>query len=337
MEKKNKKVSVVMPVFNSELFLTEAIESVLVQSFRDFELVIVNDGSTDSTQKILNGFEDKRITIINNEINLGLIYSLNRGISESNSEYIIRMDSDDISVSDRFEILVKYMDENPEVGACSSFFEFGINSNRVIKYPLSHEEIYLNFLNSCPFGHAPAILRRTVLVENNLNYDSDFIHSEDSNLWIRMLNVTCFANIPDMLYQVRLHPNSVTQKYPEQVNSSFQKSRNIHFANICTRLNEPVTILPFSNRDNYYNHIIKLEDKILKLINKNRLTKLFNEALFNKNIARLWLEIVNNPKNVSFISLIHIIKSPLIAYSHMVGLYRLILFKKWLKKHLSII
>jgi glycosyltransferase involved in cell wall biosynthesis len=326
-------VSVLMSCYNSEPYLVEAIESIINQTVKDFEFIIINDGSTDKSLEIIKSFNDDRIRIIDNKANLGLIKSLNIGISECKGEYIVRMDADDISEKNRIEILKGFMDMNPDIGACSSYFEFGINSNKIIEYPLSHEAIYLNCLNSCPFGHAPSILRRSVLLKNNLYYDERFLHSEDSNLWIRMLNLTRFANIPQMLYKVRLHQESITQKYPQQVNFSFNKSRNIHFSNISTKLNESVTVLPFPEGEIYYAHIEKFESNIFRLFDKNRVIKVFDEPLFEKCLGKLWLEIVNKAQGLTLNNLFHIIRSPLIIFSGIPYKYRLILFKKWIMKY----
>ncbi len=112
----NPKVTVLMPVYNAEKYLKTAIESILKQTFSDFELLIINDGSTDGSEEIIRSFNDKRIRLFNNEQNLGIIKTLNKGLNLAKGEYIIRMDADDISLPDRLELQVKYMEENPGIG-----------------------------------------------------------------------------------------------------------------------------------------------------------------------------------------------------------------------------
>ncbi len=326
-----KKASVLMACYNSESFLGEAVDSVLDQSFRDFEFIIVNDGSTDRSRDLLSRHNDSRVKVIDNEVNLGLISSLNIGLSTCEGEYIIRMDADDISEPQRFEKLISYMDNNPDIGACSSYFEFGIGSNNVIKYPLGHEEIFLSFLTSCPFGHAPAILRHSVLDENQLEYDPDFVHSEDSNLWVRMLNLTRFANYPEMLYRVRVHSLSITRKFHDQVNLSFCKSRNIHFTNICSTLGVPVTALPFDSTKEGFGHVLEMEKGMLGMIKRNEETGLYDADLLNKNLSDLWLETVSNIKDLPLTDFLHVVFSPLLKYRSKSFPLRLRLLKKWLK------
>jgi glycosyltransferase involved in cell wall biosynthesis len=330
-------VSVILPVYNASDFLLDSIKSILSQTYQFFELIIIDDGSVDNSLEIIQTFKDKRIKLLRNITNEGLIKVLNKGIDISSGEYILRMDADDISVPDRLEKQVSFMIKNSDVVVCGTWFEIFGKKNEIIKYPVSHEEIYLNFLLTCPIGHPTTIIRADILRKNKLYFDTAFKHSEDTNLWVRISKYGRLANIPEVLLKYRMHEEQITNKHAVEVNNSFNKTRNILFSNICAHLNESTSISPFSETDISFSHIVFMEKKILCLINKNKLTGKFNESLFGKCLGRLWLEIVNNAKYISFKNLVHILISPVISYSQMVGYYRLILFKKWMRSHLSIL
>ncbi len=135
----NSKVTILMPVYNGEKYLKEALESILNQTFTNFEFLIINDASTDNSKNIINSFNDHRIKLIENKENLGLTKSLNKGISISQSEYIARMDADDISLPKRLGIQVKFMDKHPEIGAVGTWAKIIGDKNK------KHIKTYSNF------------------------------------------------------------------------------------------------------------------------------------------------------------------------------------------------
>lgn len=179
-----KKVSVVMPTYNSELYVAVAIESVLNQSFPDFEFIIVDDGSTDRTVSIISSYKDKRIKLVRNEHNF--IKSLNTGIDMASTNYIARMDADDIMHAERLNIQYSIMKSVPSISVCSSWFTpFGkdvlkgvITSSYsgLLKYPL------LLLLERNFIVHPSVMLRKNFLDQNNLRY-SNYKYAEDYKLW----------------------------------------------------------------------------------------------------------------------------------------------------------
>ena len=129
-------VSVILPVFNGEKFLTESINSILNQSFKKFELIVINDGSTDNSYEYIKKFKDTRLSVINNDKNIGLSNSLNKGILVAKGKYIARMDQDDISLPDRLKKQVAFMDDNPGIGVCGTWLQtFGGIKKTVCKSP----------------------------------------------------------------------------------------------------------------------------------------------------------------------------------------------------------
>jgi glycosyltransferase involved in cell wall biosynthesis len=205
------KVSVVMSVYNGEKYLKESIDSILHQTFTDFEFIIINDGSTDETGKILSNYNDSRIKIIEQE-NLGLTKSLNKGIKLSKGEYIARMDADDISLPERFEKQIKFLDANPEFAAVGCWY-YLIDEDGVIikecKPSIKPYKIKKAFIYSSPIIHPSAMIRRKVLEEVNF-YDEKFKYAQDRDLWFRILKSYKLGIIPEFLFKFRYHSSSVS-------------------------------------------------------------------------------------------------------------------------------
>ena len=203
-----------MPVYNGEKYLAEAIQSILDQSFTDFELIIINDGSTDNTEKIINSFKDQRIVYIDNGKNLGLAPSFNKGIDAAQGTFIARMDADDISLPDRFAKQVSFLEGKAHIGIVGSSIiiinEYGREIMRYIR-PTSHVEIKYGSLFSTPIYH-PTTMGRAEIFKSH-HYNETFSNSEDYELWSRLLFTTSitFANIAEPLIKYRVFPQSFTQ------------------------------------------------------------------------------------------------------------------------------
>lgn len=204
------KVTVLLPVYNGGLHLKEAISSILSQDLSDFEFLIINDGSTDNSPETINSFKDPRIRVINNETNLGLIKTLNNGIDSARGDYIVRMDSDDISLRQRLRKQVSFMDANPEVGICGTWVRTFGKKRETWKYPVTHDEIKASLLFRTCFAHSSVIMRTAMLKEHGLYYDENFIYAEDFELWQRCATLFRLANIPEVLQMYRVSGSSIT-------------------------------------------------------------------------------------------------------------------------------
>lgn len=207
-------VSVIMSVYNAEKYLKLSMDSVFNQTFRDFEFIIVDDGSTDKSLDIINDYRDSRIRLFINKKNSGLVFSLNKGIEEAKGKYVARMDADDISLPERFMKQVDYMETHPEVDVCGAFIQTfddtkGIREKCRI-YPEKDTEIKGKMIFECAFAHPVVMLRRQILLEKKLRYDAAFIHAEDYDLWSRMMDCCIFHNIPEVLLQYRVNHASVS-------------------------------------------------------------------------------------------------------------------------------
>jgi glycosyltransferase involved in cell wall biosynthesis len=202
------KVSILMCVYNGETHLKEAIDSILEQTFADFEFVIVEDGSTDRTPEILAEYaaQDSRIVLIRNNENLGLEKSLNRGLVATQGEYFARQDADDISLPNRLELQVKFLDEHPEVCALGSAVQFIDEKGNVWgedHLPTDHDSLRSLLLINNFMHHSSMMIRRDLL-QNLGGYDTTMRYTEDYDLWWRLSSLSHLATLPDILVRRRL-------------------------------------------------------------------------------------------------------------------------------------
>jgi len=204
-----------MPVLNGEKYLKLAIESILSQSYKDFEFIIIDDGSTDKTEQIIKSYKDPRIVYIKNPSNLGLSKSYNIGIKVAQGQYVTRMDADDISTKNRFEKQLNFLIQHKSIGIVGSSVTLIDENDKQLKIhsrPTNHLEIKWASLFSTPLVH-PSIMGYTEIFKKN-PYDENLKNSEDYELWSRLLFTTNvrLANIQEPLLLYRLSSNSFTQK-----------------------------------------------------------------------------------------------------------------------------
>jgi len=206
------RVSVIMPVHNGERFVSEAITSILRQTFSDFEFLIVDDGSTDSTPSILRSFHDPRIRLLTNDRQRGIVGALNRALAEARGTYIARMDADDRSAPDRLERQTAFLDREKDVAlvgtAAVLIDEQGRERGRE-SHPAGAREIRKTIFVHNPFIHGSVAVRKSVLDECGV-YDERFLHNEDYDLWLRICARHASANLPEFLLERRIHPESIT-------------------------------------------------------------------------------------------------------------------------------
>lgn len=202
-----------MPVYNGEKYIKETIESVINQSFVDFEFIIIDDGSTDNTLNIINDFQDDRIKIIKQNHG-GIVKALNTGLQNSKGEYIIRIDADDICVQNRFDELLNFMNENIDIVICGSWADVIDESGNIIDElkhpPVDDKDIrrYIKIHN--PFIHPSVIFRRDII--DKVGAYRNFKHNEDYELWTRILPIGEGHNIPQKLIKYRIHSKQITRK-----------------------------------------------------------------------------------------------------------------------------
>ena len=205
-----------MPVFNSENFIVEAINSILGQSLSDFEFIIIDDASVDRSAEIIKSYSDPRIKLIVKSQNTGYTESLNMGIRIAQGRYIARMDSDDVSMDGRLAKQVEMMDLNQEIAVCGTWVEI-IPSREIVRYPIDFEELKIALLDNCALAHPTVMMRRKFLVEHGMLYDKSFEPSEDYDLWTRIASKGRIVNIPEPLLLYRQHDQQISHtKYALQ-------------------------------------------------------------------------------------------------------------------------
>jgi hypothetical protein len=219
-------VSVLMPVYNAEAFLVEALESLLAQTCRDFELIAIDDGSSDQSPMLLNQFaqQDSRIHINTQPENKGVSQALNIGLRLATGKYLARMDADDINLPQRLEKQVAFLEAHPEVGVlgtAATMIDINGYPLEVMEYPVSNLPIQWCLCFYCPIIHPTVMLRREQLLKAG-GYTSTFPLAEDYDLWTRLAPTTQLTNLPEKLLRLRKHGSnvSITRKTEHLKNSA---------------------------------------------------------------------------------------------------------------------
>ena len=210
-------VSVVLPVYNCETYVGGAIESVLEQTFSSFELIVINDGSTDQSAHIIDSFNDKRMRVLH-QANQGLAAALNRGISLAKGKYIARQDQDDLSLINRIALQVAYMEGHPDcvlLGSWAQIMEVDRLVERFHRHPVDELTLRYQLLFNNPFVHSSVLLRRSALLQvGGYSTDPDRQPPEDYELWSRLSRIGSVANLGEVLLTYREIPGSMSRVGP---------------------------------------------------------------------------------------------------------------------------
>lgn len=283
-------VSVLLPNYNNSAFLKEAIDSVLNQSYSDFELVIVDDGSTDNSVDIIKSYSDPRIKLIEKEKNSGIVDTLNIGLNNSVGKYIIRMDGDDISVAGRFKKLVDFMEAHPEIGVCSSALKTFGAVEKVWPVKSGSDKLKAGFIHGATVPHAPCIIRSSVLANTGIQYRNKHPHMEDYDLFLRLKNVTLFENLTEVLYLYRITENNVTVK-----NKDTRKER---FINIYKDVLNELGIQATEKNVNLHYELFQMvsptfsvaeySSYLSTVIAANKQKKIYPEKELGKTLNHIW-------------------------------------------------
>ncbi|MEY4572068.1 MAG: hypothetical protein RLZ10_1294 [Bacteroidota bacterium] len=292
------RVSILMPAYNAAKYIITAIESILNQTFTDFEFIIINDGSTDETEEIIQSYKDSRIRYFKNESNIKLIATLNKGFDLCRGEYIVRMDADDISHLDRIQKQVEFMDENPKVGLSGTAFEsFGF-INGPYYYRLMDQEIRIRLLHECHMLHPSIILRTSVIRENNIYMT--VLHGEDLDFFIRISEHTKLANLPDILINYQQLPESMSKANSEiteinctKIHHQLFLKLDENFTENDVRIYRKIAYKDFNGLQNQFNQICSI---VLRLLEGNRMKNIYDHKTFEMYLKDLWTAIILNVK-----------------------------------------
>lgn len=271
-------ISVVMSVYNGQKYLAEAIESILNQTFADFEFIIIDDGSTDKSLEIIQSFsqKDNRIRIIQNEKNIGLTASLNKGISQASGEYVARMDADDISMPERLAKQVEILESDPSTVLVSCLVEISIhNGNSLVevlnteKQLIKWELLFHNYLG----GHGQVMFRR-IVGNQIIQYDETYSQTQDYELWTRLAEKHSFFILPDVYYRFRLHGENISILKNDIQDVLKRKASKIAIESL---LNKQISNYTFENIQSFWSgHKIEtLEGLLLCQISINKMYQFF--------------------------------------------------------------
>ena len=213
------KVSVLTPIYNTNPeHLRSAIESVLNQTFHDFEFLILNDSPDNKDlKKIVKSYRDKRIKYLENKKNLGIGESRNKLLDLARGEYIAVFDHDDICVLDRFQRQVDYLDSHPEIGVVSGWLQYFGGSKNLICNPETDEMIKIFLTGCCCVAHTAMMVRKSVIFDNNIRYNKKYYPVEDYDLLSQLMDVTDFYNIQSVMVMYRVHKNSVSVVHKQKM------------------------------------------------------------------------------------------------------------------------
>ena len=294
------RVTVLMPVYNAEPFLAQAIQSILHQTYSDFEFLIIDDGSTDNSYEIAASFADPRIRLIRQSVNLGLVTALNLGLDCARGEYIARMDADDISLPERLSRQVRFLDTNQDIAVCGTWLQT-IAENKMNNWyvPLNHTAIHVRLLFGSAIFHATVLMRKASLNEYAVRYLDGFSYAEDYEFWSRCVLTCRFANLGEILYYYRIHDNSSAHLEPDSKQRSADMVRLQWLNKVGVQPTEEEMILhrhlslgtaplPLS-----VNNIEKCNAWLLKIRSANLLTKIFPEPELSKELSNCWFMVCN--------------------------------------------
>lgn len=287
-------VSVLMPVFNCELYITEAVESVLHQTYKHFELLIFDDASNDRTVSLIESFHDSRISLFKKEKNTGYTNSLIMGMTAAQGKYIARMDSDDVCHPERFYKQVEFLEKNPQYGLVGSQLKTITSKENVQywNYPISDVDIRLYTIINSPLVHPSVMIRKDVLEKNQLNYDANYEPCEDYKLWVDLLKVTKAANLSEVLLYYRLHQ---TQTIITKRNLLLTKSNIIRKEVIASLFNQVLTENEVLVHYHYFNEIgTNNIDSIKKKYQwRRKMREWFSNSSFKKSgivlVEKYWI------------------------------------------------
>jgi len=281
-------VSVVMPVYNSEKYLKEAIYSILNQTYHNIELIVIDDGSRDNSVDIIENIKSDKIVFFKNEQNIGVSATRNKGFSIAKGKYIALMDSDDTSTLYRLERQVKFLEGNSKYGLVGGHFEsfnkqLFFTRRKLRKLPLIDKQIEVNLVFLGAMAGGSTMMRSEILFKNNLEFDTSLKTAEDFDLWRRISKFTKVTNIDELLIHYRKHRNNTTK---DREKGKLNKTKAI------IKSFDDLSINIHDLFDNKYklkdlNSFLVLSAYLEDLINQNHISKQYDKIFLEKACSDL--------------------------------------------------
>jgi len=290
------RISVLMSVYNTEKYVGAAIESILSQTFGDFEFLVVDDGSTDNSVEVIKHYTDRRLVLFRNERNMGVVYSLNLIQARARGEFVAHMDSDDISLPKRFEEQVAFMDARSDIAACGTWYRtFGSGKSFVRRMPTQPEDVTAGLLFYQPVHQPASLIRRTIIEKHQLQYrirlhrDKNFT---DYDFWSRLAQAEPVANIPRPLLLYRLHSASVSavhRRRSREVAALIRKELLIGMS-LSPSEQELVThhsVRPKEGKD-ILSFLREKETWFIKILEANELSHKYDPKSLHRTLSERW-------------------------------------------------
>ena len=247
-------VTILLPVYNGEKYLRDAIQSVLDQTYKDFEFLIINDCSSDKTDEIVKSFDDPRIRYIVHNENKRLIYTLNEGISLANGKYLARIDADDLAFNTRIEEQVSFLEKNLDyvlIGTKVNLIKDDQNTDETIDYFTDDVDLKFALCFYNPFVHPSIMMRLEIIQYKNLFFDYNFVHAEDYEFWTRLSIHGKIANLNTTLNFYRIHNNQISNIYADIQQDQTNRIQLKYLNNILNDFTEDERLSIFNHKTDF--------------------------------------------------------------------------------------
>lgn len=304
MPKHNPMISVIMSTYNEEKYIETSMKSLLNQTFEDFEIIIVDDASTDNTRKIIEGLNDERIYLICNEQNQGLTKNLNKALKCVRGKYIARMDGDDIALPERFEKQFKYMEKHQDTMLVSCYTKSFGDSDLIFALPDHSEILKVRMLVRPVYAH-PGFMMRRELIEAGYQYNEEYRTAQDYEFASRVAEKNKIGLVPEVLLLYRVHKKQISAKAGNQQFSNADKIRKRQLEHLGVELSEAewedyqmlVREVSADSLDDFR----RVNDIINKMIESNQCTKVYDVQIMEKTLKQMLYTWVIRNKNMKYI------------------------------------
>lgn len=292
-----------MPAYNAEKYIGEAIESILNQTYKDFEFIIINDGSIDRTEDIILSYDDPRIIYLKNKENSGIVASLNNGLKQAKGQYVARMDADDISLPTRFEKQLQYMESNQHISVLgTSLILFGENVQEDKRiFTSDYRKSKAELLFSPCVAHPTVMIRKEILDKNNIYYENQYFGMEDFAMWCKIAMVGEITSLSECLHYYRIHPQQITQNINNETRKRLFNllDERMQLIKLNLEYNEKEIFMFYClNEFNQFDiEKIKVFINILKkIIEKNKKYCFFDDVQLRNVIESAFIRCISNSK-----------------------------------------
>jgi len=307
-----------MPVHNGQSYLREAMDSVIGQTYQDWEFLIVDDGSTDDTPRILNEYSrrENRIRIVQNPSNLGISMSLNKGLAVASGTFVARMDADDICLPSRIGKQVDFLESHPSVGICGTWVQpLGGRKETMVRYPREHDLITCTHLFTPALAHPSVMMRRDTLEKHGLLYSTQFPYAQDYEFWVRCSHHTRLANIDEVLLILRQHENKISEKKKQDQSMAARRVQEGQIREMGLNPSEAEMAvhgkLAREQWEPRRSFLVSVDSWLRRLITANVRTSRYPEPAFSATLAAKWFSACTQASRLGLWTLVRYVRSPL--------------------------